>query len=597
MHARDEARLVRGAGGAGAAWYEPAGDRLVLVQRPLEELDAPAETFLVRAPAGFGATTLVRLWSATREREVVHLDDVVLTDELVDDLLARTDGSRVVVCARVGLAPDPVLDRLAGHAHCVDGEALRLGEEQVIDLWTGLGLARRGDRLEELARAVGGWARLARQVGRAVLAAPDGEDPLEVAVEVARELLVGWVAEELTGEERALLAGLVRPVLLSAGSAAVVLHRPEPEVEDLLERLARLGFLAREDEGGGAAYRWPDAVRAALRDLLATEHDRVADAELARWYVTRREPDVALDHVLAAGDEAVAREVLGRAWLPLIVYRHAALADFFRAAPPGWFEDPDDYPHGVRQLALIPPGKTDEWARRAPDPTIPAHLPRDARTALNLALVQVFGLRRARRIDDALAAGRRLCALARQARADDRSEVEDLLATSFLLSGLMHELAGDLSGAVEPFRWAAETADVSGNIGSARHSAAHLAMNLAVLGEVDEAAQWLAAAAAAPATGGWVSPRARISVWVAEVLVAVARAEQDAAKVALRGLLTVRDPLDELWPFVLYARACYTRSWGDRRAEMEGMLAEQVAPAGSQLDGLLRGAMGPRTDP
>jgi hypothetical protein len=371
----------------------------------------------------------------------------------------------------------------------------------------------------------------------------------------------------------------------------LVLGRPEGEVAATLERLTRWGFVAREDVEGATAYRWPSAVRAALTELLAGDRDRAADVSLARWHVGRREPELALAHVLAAGDETVAREVLGRAWLPLIVYRHDELVRFFRAAPPHWFADADDYPHGICQLAMIPPGDTDEWAQRAPDPTIPAHLPQDARTALNLGLVQVFGLRRARRVEEARAAACRLSALAQEARATDAVEVEDLLASIFLLTGLMHELAGDVSGAVQPLRWATETAGVSGNVGSARHASAHLAMNLALLGETDEARRWLVAAAAAPATSGWVSPRARIAVWVAEVLVAVARGDQSAAKVPLRGLLTVRDPFDELWPFVLYARARYARLWGDRRAEVEQLLDQPLAPPGSQLDRMLRTAM------
>ena len=588
--------LVRGAGGSAAAWFAPGGDRLVVVRRLLELLDVDAPLTLVSAPAGFGKTTLVRLWIASRGPVAEVIDDVELTDELVSDLLRRVasgTGPRLVVCARPGLAGQVAVDRLSEHAHVIDGHELRLSDDEVIDLWLGLGLSRRVRRLDELAAAVGGWAQLAREVGRALAAEPGRLDAIRVAHEVARELLADRVAE-MTERERITLGGLVQPVRLTAASAALAMGLTEDETAPMLEWMAQVGWLGTAALDSGTGYVWPSAAQTALRELLASHSDTGSDRMLADFHLTRGEHDAALEHALLSDDEVVARHVLGRSWLPMLVYRHHDLVAFFAAAPPHWFTDPDDFPHGVKQLALVAPGQTEEWTRRAAYPELPERLPADARTALNHGLVRLFAQRRARQFEGARATARRLCELARESHAREPAEVEELLASIFLLSGLMHGLAGDVTGAVAPLRRAVEMADVSSNIGSERHASAHLAMNLALLGELDEAEGWLAAAAAAPATTGWMSPRARIAVWVTEVLVAVGRGDQAPARVPLRGLLTVRDPLDELWPFVLYARARYARLWGGRQEEVRRLLEAPVAPPGSELDGLLRGALDPQ---
>lgn len=590
--AGDEPALVRGAGGSQAPWFEASGERLAVSPSLLERLDGDAAVTLVRAPAGFGKSTLVRLWRATREAplEVLDLDEGEITDDLVDELLARTEG-RLVVCARPGLtgleARSRPLERLADAVVCIDGAELRLSDDQVADLWSGLGPTR----TDALAPAVGGWARLMREVGAALAgraARADG-DPMALASHLAERLLAPWV-EGLSSAERQVLAGLVRPVVLTADTAGVVLARPADECAALLDRLVRLGHLARDADG---VHAWPAAVRTALRALVGVS-DPEPDEILARWHVTHREHEAALQHALLRGDEELARTVLGHAWLPMNTYHHKALLAFFREVPDDWFSDPGDFPYRVRELTTVPPGETEQWVRRAPDPTIASHLRHDPRTALNLGLAQVFGLRRARRVAEAQDAARRLCSLAVQARADDLDEVADLLASTFLLTALVHELAGDLTEALEPLLWATETADVSANVGSARHASAHLAMVLAVLGRVEEAQRWLDAAATAPATTGWVTLRARMAVWVAEVLVATARDDRDAARAPLRALLTVRDPLDELWPFVLHARARYAALSGSGRDEVARLLAGPVAVPGSELDGILRSALDPR---
>jgi LuxR family maltose regulon positive regulatory protein len=552
----------------------------------------------------------VRALLAQRERPVtlvIDRLDRVATPVVVEDLLgllAWVPTLRLVLSVRTTFAEclegaiDPV-DALVPHARLVGGMDLLLTSGEMVDLFATAGLDRTPKQVRAIYRAAGGWPRLARTLLAAIAESTGRVDDEETAARVLREHLNRDVLPSLTAEDTAVFQALAVPTRLTAGNAALLLDVPEHVATRVLARLDSLGVFGSTVEDGERVYRWPSAVREALRDVLGTDGERVRvralDLTTARWHVQRGELAAALRHAQEAGADAFVRQLLERYWLPLLVYHPEDLAHFFRTAPAAWLAD-NEFLYGVRDLTLRLPGdpdiadlpsRPDEVRRRAASP--------DVRNDLNLGIVQLFVLRRAHRLDEALDVAHRLQGIAAAARVARPGDVSDLLAPIFLLTAIVHELSGDVVGAIAALRWAAETAETSVLRGSARHTAAHLAMDLALLGDLDEAETWLERSQLAPMVDGWVSPRARIAATIAELLIATGRLDGERARDALRRLLSDTDPLDELWPAVLFARGQYALMWGNRLAGIQQMVSERAsrpdwAAAGSDLDALMRAA-------
>ena len=614
-------------------------ERVVVRRRLLDVLDGGQQVSVVSAPVGFGKTTLVEQWHDLRagqggETTLLRLrgpDPSVLSDRLQDlrdrpvalivdgyDLVrsAATDaelaeflhaspGSRLVLSVRCrpqrggvpwpteGLAPD------LSTVHVGPSE-LRLTVDEAQELFAASGLGP-GTGAARIAALVGGWPALVRRAALGLADSADHVDPDVVVARVVREYLAREVLPTFEDLGDLTWLGLLAvPARLTAGSAALVLDEDEAAAAMELESLARLGFLMTERYDGDTAYAWPGGLHRPMRELLGrgVPDELVAlDTRLARWHLDRAEPALAVVHAELARDPALVLEVLDVYWLPLLVYDNGVLEALFARAPHEWFEG-SAFVDGVRALTL----------RLPRDPTVDAvELPMDwadieaavrsptVRTSLNRGLVAVFALRRTRRLPEALELVLALQRLALAARVHNPQAVGDLLAPIFLLSGLVQELAGDLEAAAQPLQWGYETAHQSVLRGSRRHTAAHLAMVTAFVGDPAGSEAWSRRADESPPTAGWVSPRATIAQGVAGVLVATARLDRDRAHETLVELLSDTDPLDELWPFVLYARSQYALLWGDRHAAIQQILSERAArphwaAEGSALGSLLLAA-------
>jgi LuxR family maltose regulon positive regulatory protein len=645
-------------GGHAARWLTPSPRRVVVPDRLLSFLDEPASLTVLQAPLGFGKSTLATLWAETRgvDGDVVTVDvtgstslwsqvvaaldpvattraagtvqvrallarrhhattlvldrlDLALDEVLVDELLELLDAVprlSVVACVHEPVVvgppgvPDLVGLLLARGGRLLGPSALVLTVEEVQEVLAASGLPRDHARAVDLHASVGGWPMLARRTAAALVDGTGGVGDQAIVARVADEFVQHELLPTMPEESATALCLLALPHRPTVAAAATALGVGAREADRLLRRLAGWGLVRPEVVDGERQYRWPSALAGALRGAVReTSYDaaRAADERLARWHLGRREWRAAFEHAHAAGDRDLVGAVLDQAWLPLIVYDIEVLTDFFREAPAEWFDD-RPFVHGVRDLTLrLPrdpradvvrfPDDADEVARRAADP--------DVRAQLNLGLVELFGLRRAGRHAEGLELARGLQSLAIATRAVGPADVSDLLAPIFLLTGILHELAGDPASAVIPLEWGVRTGAESTLRGSLRHCTSHLAMDYALLGDGAAASAWLTRAAQTPEVSGWVRPRADIAVDVAQVLLAVDRLDHESARTSLRRLLTASDPFDEMWTYMLYARAQYALLWGDRVAVVQHVLGERAtrpgwSAAGSPLDGLLRAA-------
>ena len=539
---------------------------------------------------------------------VLDRSDLVLDERSVVELLELLDAVprlSVVACLRapvdvrsVGPETDLVGRLRARGADVVAPATLLLGVEEVHAVVRAYGLRRTPEQVADLHELLGGWPLLVGRGAAALAESTGGAADRTILERVAAEVVEHELLPTVEEEAAAALALLALPDRATVPAVAEALEVTARDAERRLRRLAEWGLVRAVVVDGETRFCWPPVLAAVLRaSLRSSAYDvaRAADRRLARHHLDRQEWPLALAHARAAADPELTGAVLDLGWLPLIVYDVELLTEFFAEAPMAWF-DGRPFVHGVRDLVLrMPldpvgpamrlPVETEEAARQARGP--------DVRARLNRGLVELFGLRRAGRLAEALELARGLQSFALATRAVGPTDVRDLLAPIFLLTGTLHELAGDPASAVTPLEWGFTTGHESVLRGSLRHCSSHLALDHALLGQHEEAAGWLERVDGTPEVDGWVRPRADIATGVARVLLAVGRLDHEAARDSLRRLFAAADPFDEMWPFVLYARAQYALLWGDRVAVVQHVLTERASrpgwsATGSPLDALLR---------
>ncbi|WP_191247801.1 LuxR C-terminal-related transcriptional regulator [Amycolatopsis deserti] len=550
------------------------GDRVrvpreaIVRPRLMRELDQPSALTVLRAPLGFGKTTLVAQWlrgrgkgraarvRATADTEefwhrvrdalldcgaefgetarsrlhglvravraagelVLVIDDF---DEVTDDgverdllyLLRECDGLRLVVCVRGG--------RHFRRHHRLDVDTVEL---------TAHDLAFTVDEAEAVLQACGVRGAPAGVIHRECDGWPE---PVRAAALVLRER-----AGRPTPTASAIVSEYLRDRLLSelgdgplrdlAWAAAVLGPAPAgllasmADGEDLLERLGALGLVREPDH----TTRWPEAARAVLSaEIRSPERVRELRVRAARWYRDHQRPAAALSEAVQAQDRELAVRIISENWLDLLENHADVLASAFAVLP----------------LADLAPSARVMAARdlllRAPDnhvfaalPSLPASAPPDLDEVLDTGLATLLVLRGRGMLTRAKAHGDRLLALA--GAGSPRS------SRLFREVGTTRLLTGDLLAA---------------------RSALSVAVDLAPPGGAAEAADQLALVSLA--TGGDL-PDGAGTTTLTRAIVALNRLDLTTAAECVTHLHR-QSRSDVLWPFTAFVHSGYLLDAGD----------------------------------
>lgn len=304
---------------------EAAGEPGLRPLLPRLELDRPGLPGAIASVLGALTTPLLLIVDDFHElaaREVPAQLDALLRHPLAN--------LSVVIVSRA----DPALSlsrlRLAGHMTELRAADLAFTLNEAATLLELAGVVLTPQQLHALHARTEGWAAGLRL---AALSLQSCDDPDDLVTTFAGD--EHTVADYLVDEVLHRQPAAIREFMLRTSVVDVL----TPDLADaltgradasrLLDRLERSNaFVTRLDEGRGV-YRYHrmfgELLRSQLRhrmpDLLVGQH-RVA----ARWYARGGEPAHAVQHALAAGDCALAGDLLSASWPELVVRGESEVA-------------------------------------------------------------------------------------------------------------------------------------------------------------------------------------------------------------------------------------------------------------------------------
>jgi LuxR family transcriptional regulator, maltose regulon positive regulatory protein len=599
-----------------------------LVPRPrlFAHLDERKPLTLVRAPLGFGKTTLVAQWLQARpgefaawmtvERDAADtegfwqtlLDALVevgltlsrsssarppraqarqavvasgrdmvvvvdaferVTDKGLDvallDLLRTTRNLRLVVCLR-GHRYFPSSQYLDLDFTVIPANEMPFTLEETATLFHDVGAELSDEQVQAVQVDGGGWV-----------------EPTRAFAIARRDSAVTWPSDQAAVTEvaatylRERLLPAIEDGLVDLALATSLVDRLSPEVARVLgddraatqlQRLEADGILHSTLDNGEVVYRWPPATRQAMVTELARrspEQVRHLHSHLAAWYLTDDQAGLALRHGIAAEDWPLVVQIIERQWRSLLVGHPDVLFAALSVTP---FELIEASPRvlAVRDLRL-----------RAPDDRILTLLPglpddgqalRDlgdtpqAGEVIETGLAITAALRRRGLFRHAADYSDRLATVAATAAVRRNSEVAAALPAFQFQLGVTRLLTDDLVRAHQPLQAAYETASESLLPYLQSDAPAKLALLHAFLGDTQAAATWLRRHDEAPEEEGWFRRLITSTAVSARTLLAIERLDLDRA--ADIAATTVGDlGTDEFWVYAAYARALLALYTGD----------------------------------
>ncbi|MBS0025256.1 LuxR family transcriptional regulator [Microbacterium paraoxydans] len=402
------------------------------------------------------------------------------------------DGLRVVLVGTTLLELTLSRQRVTAPESFLGADLLSFTHDEVAQLAP---TARDGLGADAIVEETGGWPIAVRLMmiggARPERGAPSASSFLG---EYVREHVLGALPPEVA---RFVLDTTACAELTPEVAVAVTLR---DDAADLLETCVRLGlFLDRFDGPHGPVYRWHRTFARRCGEIAAADRERLAEVH-RRAAVTLADPDpvAAIGHALRAGDTGVAREILARRWLGLVVAGDAVEVE--RAATELLRQDPDD-----AHLLLVRACACDALG----EPHVARELFQRAQALLagdsaeESAVVPVARLLLADESADVVEASARVHALLHEASA---VELADRTALDYLLGWSEIRHRGDPGLPAEYFADAAREAERSGDLERVRWSLAQLAFGQVWAGRFVDARHTLsrvgATAADAPPTGG-----------------------------------------------------------------------------------------------
>ncbi len=631
----------------GAARAENVGDAVPpptrgALPRPRlwELLDGDARLTVLRAPTGFGKSTLLRQWAhrlghgddrlvwidgddpgdrrrvatAADEPTVLvwdHFDTIAdgaaLEAELLD-ALRRNPAFRLILAARsASHFPDAL--RLELRMTTIRSRDLAFQRAELQRLFSLAGAPLDPQRLEQLDRLAQGWPKPMSELAMLLASEPDEAERLDGA-------LAGIARRFLSEEVVPTFATLADPswidfVLASAVPSWVSASLARTITDDAhagarLDELAAQVMLTVSTEGGERAYRWPGIMRTALLDTLRSRdparlqrlHERAA-----AWFDAHGHAAEALENAHTAQDWPGVVRVVERHWSTLMYENFAETRTALRDAPASVVAT-SIAAAAIRDIFLLRWRVGDELlldaarGSRLSDPAWMMSLPiqdweqtiTDA-TAVMIALRTRGEMPLARRFADSADA---LLNSWLGAAAEPGLSLPSATLHAMLQVGVTRMFADDHDGAVESLRRTYRFSPRTPGDPSAPNATVKTALASALVGDAVQTEQWLARGDD-DSVEVWPPGTVRMQRMIAAAIAAIERGDAASAR-ALLGQLENRTPGEYIWETAyVYARSRYDLVWGDRRLGLRELarererLARWFAP-GSTLGPLLDAA-------
>jgi ATP/maltotriose-dependent transcriptional regulator MalT len=502
---------------------EPA-DRVVRLPRLLARMEARTPLTVLRAPSGFGKTTLVREWlrhADLRTETVVWLtpdSEIADADLFWVELLAALATAGVDV--PVALDDDVSARAAASMAIRAHGRLL-----VVLDSFERVGaLGVEAALLELIAQGSGLRLIVATRSDRQFAAEVPGTQLATTLLDAAR---LAWTEQET--------------------ALAFAEWDVEVSIVDMAEAQAYFaGWPALVRAFGRARLAEPNP--ASLHEATRRASARYVTEQLLGQIHSTRQRDfiraVSVEGELSVAASA-AREVLLRVPSDLA---HAG-------------ELPEAAPNQRSRRELLAQGSSVQ-----------------ARRILDADLMTMVMLRRRGQFARAKAQSDEIAVLAEAAGARRTAEVSGLLGFVYLQSGLTRLLAGDNDGAAAHLSEAFRMGPEGEHDFVEREAAGKLALTYALTGDTKRAQRWTMREDADRPLAAWLSPQVRNAGNVARALVAIDRLAPESAISALDQVTdSVHSAGDELWAFAIYAQARYSMLWGDPMTALHYLRKEREA--------------------
>lgn len=523
----------------------------------------------IRAPAPEAGVAADRYWSETvravrADTDVLVLDRLDLladpgTWERVHAVLADHPGLRVVMTVCDGgllwplRFPDPNLTVVT------PGE-LQFTVAEVADLLAHRTVSSSDRTARDLWRITGGHpALVAVAVSVVLLFGSDLEFERDRAYEAVRVQIDAYVEQTL----RAV------PNLAATARTIAVLRRPSPGAlaalgdEDpaaTLVGLERAGLLRRMPAAPDQYWAWPAAVRRSLLRTAArgeTGPTRAVSSTLARWFAASGDPVEALWHATDAQDWDLVVDTVTDKWMHIATTRLGVLSRALTALPDDRVRARPALYYARQLVTRLDPERQGVHRPVSDEAPPPAEIAEHHSVELALATGALRStlLRWTGDYDGAVRDHEVLTALADRFDADGADErIAAALPALWMHLGLASEYRGDHRTAAALFGRAIDHGSHRVGDFAARQAAGQLALQHAVLGDTNRAAEWVEREAAFGDRAGWLGEMIRLPALAARTLVALDRLDLAAAEDALAALPEPR-ATTENWAFVLYVQS------------------------------------------
>lgn len=511
-------------------------------------------------------------------------------DEDLIDLLRDAPNLRLVVALRTAHHFERRLWR------DIDGDEitaadLALSPQQLAAILARHDVVLAPDEAEQLHHAVGGWPKAVRALVAQIGAGPDVD--IAAAVAAARDDL-RRSAVALFGERWLDDAVLPSAVPDSCGPEEFRVMGLPSGARRALDELVTEGLLFAAGSNGGRTYTWPTSTRELLLEEFAQRRParlRALHRRLARHYAHAGDTAArALTHAAQGADWPEAVRIVERWWAYLWLTDAESMRRSLADAPIELFTSAVAL--AAREMAHPSPERREILLKVALPASTEALIKlargRDVGQVVDAGVVVGIALRWHQLLAEASAHFERLVFVVEQARGAKADQIADRRPGVYLHSAITRLVAGDFAGAAMLAESAYQRGGESRFDYTRRDAATKIAVAEAIRGEARSAAEWLLRSDHAAQTNMAVRDIIEVNRNAARALSAAHSLDQDAALAALAGVRVM--PEDELWVFALYAQSTVALLWGDCVGTLRRVRERRAEPlnsGGSELAGTL----------